>query len=223
MSRVCGQCRTWRSEDDYSNNQWFKGNGASRCRGCVAGYRCQECHRSFNNSNELKMHMQVHRPQSVACPLCGEGRFRSGANAVQHVESGYCSGCRGQSNAREQIYRFASSQRAMQPYLSDVPRLTYNGYVNNDVPDFPYSCPDCFRSFKQLSQLLQHQDNKHGSQPLRLQYWVVGGKLVVLYWRDIPLSSTIFRGCIYKLPYRMTRACPRPWWMKLNDLVSRKI
>jgi hypothetical protein len=130
MERKCSQCRRWKCADDYSSNQWRKGDGYSRC---------------------------------------GEERFRSGANAVQHVESGFCSGCRGKSNAREQIYKFASGQRAMQPYLSDVPRLTYGGYDDDDVPEFPYSCPDCFRSFKQLSQLLQHQDNKHGSQPLRLQ------------------------------------------------------
>jgi hypothetical protein len=115
------------------------------------------------------MHLQVHRPRNVPCPICGEGRFRSGANAVQHVESGFCSGCRGADNARQQIYDFASRQRAMQPFLSDVPRLTYGGY-DNDVPDLPYSCPQCDRSFRQLSQLLQHQDNKHGRQPLRLQY-----------------------------------------------------
>jgi DNA-directed RNA polymerase subunit RPC12/RpoP len=178
MSRVCNQCQSWKNRRDYSSNQWRKGDGLSRCSSCVPShaanyctvvYRCEQCERSFPDSNQLNMHMQTHRPRDVACPLCHEGRFRSGANAVQHVESGYCTGCRGATNAREQIYKFASSQRAMQPYLADVPRLTYGGY-DDTVPDFPYSCHDCSRHFKQLSQLLQHQDNKHGSQPLRLQY-----------------------------------------------------
>jgi hypothetical protein len=170
MQRICSQCRTWRCDDDYSNNQWYKGDGISRCRSCVIGYECQVCYRNFNNSNELKMHMQTHRPRNVACPICGEGNFRSGANAVQHVESGYCPGCRGKSNARQQIFDFASKQKAMQRYITDVPRLTWDGDYDNDVPDLPYHCRDCNKYFKQLSQLLQHNDNKHGKQPLRLGY-----------------------------------------------------
>lgn len=170
MGRVCDECQTWKNRNEYGSNQWSKGDGYSRCRECVHGYTCQECNRNFNNQNELNMHMQVHRPRNVACPLCGEGRFRSGANAVQHVESGYCTGCRGQSNARAQIYKFASSQSIMQPYVNDVPRLMYGGYDHCEVPDFPYTCPDCSRSFKQLSQLLQHNDNKHGKQTLRIGY-----------------------------------------------------
>ena len=170
MDRICSQCRTWRSCDDYSNNQWRKGEGYSRCWRCVEGYFCQVCSRQFNNTNELKMHMQVHRPRNVACPLCGEERFRSGANAVQHVESGYCSGCRGRPNAERNIFRFASSQPAMQPFMNNVPQLTYGGYDDNEMPEFPYWCPDCRISYRHLSQLLQHRDNKHGSQPLYLQY-----------------------------------------------------
>lgn len=58
------------------------------------------------------MHLQVHRPRNDACPICGDRRFRSGANAVQHVESGYCSGCYSTDgdNDRQQIYNFARSQ-----------------------------------------------------------------------------------------------------------------
>ena len=107
------------------------------------------------------MHMQVHRPRNVACPVCGDQKFRSGANAVQHVESGYCRGCRGQEQARDQIYRFASSKKTMQPYLNGTPLLT-NG-SDGGTPDFPYSCQQCSKQFRQLSQLMQHQDQKHGN------------------------------------------------------------
>eukprot|EP00934_Nitzschia_sp_Nitz4_P004575 Nitzschia sp. Nitz4//scaffold38_size140716//90164//90511//NITZ4_003151-RA/size140716-exonerate_protein2genome-gene-0.108-mRNA-1//-1//CDS//3329550090//4565//frame0 len=106
------------------------------------------------------MHMQTHRPRNFSCPICGEQRFRSGANAVQHVESGYCAGCSGKQNARNQIYRFASRQQAMRPYMTHVPMLTNGGY-EDDTPDFPYQCQHCVRSFRQLSQLLQHNDAKH--------------------------------------------------------------
>jgi hypothetical protein len=170
MERRCSQCRSWKCDDDYSNNQWYKGKGISRCRSCVAGYVCQECYHSFDNPNELKMHMQVHLPRNVVCPSCGQGGFRSGANAVQHVESGYCTGCPGKSNARQRIYQLASSQKFMRPYITNVTRLTNGDYKDNEVPVFPYQCRDCNRFFKQCSQLLQHNDNKHGRQPLRLGY-----------------------------------------------------
>jgi Zn-finger nucleic acid-binding protein len=169
MERKCSQCRSWKSSDDYSNNQWRKGDGLSRCWRCVDGYVCQVCDRQFEHPNHLKMHMQTHRPRNVACPLCGEERFRSGANAVQHVESGYCTGCRGKSNARQQIHKFVMSQRAMQPYVNSVPRLTNGGHDDDDVPEYPYRCHDCGLNYKNLSQLLQHQDNRHGKHTLYLQ------------------------------------------------------
>lgn len=90
-------------------------------------------------------------------------RFRSGANAVQHVESGYCSGCLGQDNARRQIYDFARSKRGMGKYMDETPLLTYDG-SNGGVPDFPYRCRECSKSFRQLSQLMQHQDQKHNNR-----------------------------------------------------------
>ena len=145
----------------------MKGDGCSRCRNCVEGnyptFECHECGRNFGDQNQLNMHMQVHRRRDVACPVCGDVRFKSGANAVQHVESGFCRGCKGQDNARQQIYNYAVKQRGMAPYLSNQPQLTYGGWQpSDDVPDFPYHCPECAKSFAALSQLLQHQDQKHG-------------------------------------------------------------
>lgn len=186
MGRSCSECDDYLANSQFSSNQWRKGPGLSRCKGCVSGstgsyggygdgsyygggtaytYQCNECHRSFSNQNELTMHMQTHRPRTVSCPVCGETRFASGANAVQHVESGYCSGCLGADNAREQIYRFASSQRSMNRFMTDRPLLTNGGRNGGGpAPDYPYCCPECSKSFRQLSQLLQHQDNKHGNR-----------------------------------------------------------
>mmetsp|Transcript_24658 Transcript_24658/g.53411 ORF Transcript_24658/g.53411 Transcript_24658/m.53411 type:complete len:196 (-) Transcript_24658:146-733(-) len=188
VGRSCSDCGDYLASSCFSSNQWRKGPGVSRCKGCVSGgsggyggyggyggggggyegvhlsYQCHECFRNFNSQNELNMHMQVHRPRNVSCPICGETRFRSGANAVQHVESGYCSGCRGASNARDQIYRFASSQMSMNHYLTDPPMLTNGtGYGGGQTPAYPYCCPECSKSFRQLSQLLQHQDSKHNN------------------------------------------------------------
>jgi Zinc finger, C2H2 type len=115
--------------------------------------------------------MQVHRPRTVPCPACGDARFRSGANVVQHMESGYCRSCQGKDFARQQIYDFATKQGAMRPYLTtSYPLLTNGGGHNNVVPDLPYHCPDCSKSFRQLSQLLQHQDQKHNDQRRLIGY-----------------------------------------------------
>ncbi len=174
MGRYCAECDEWCGCSQFSRNQWMKGDGCSRCKACVGGYQnptyqCGECYREFNCQNELNMHMQVHRPRNVACPICGEQRFRTGANAVQHVESGYCTGCRGQDNARRQIYDFARRQSSMQQFINGTPMLTNGGY-NDSVPDFPYQCRECAKSFRQLSQLMQHQDQKHGRYTQRIGY-----------------------------------------------------
>ena len=180
MGRSCAECDRFMSNSSFSANQWRKGEGYSRCLDCIndnsnrshsAGastayyekYECSECSRQFNSENELNMHKQVHRPRNVACPICGDARFRSGANAVQHIESGFCRGCEGQDNARKQIYNFVSNQPQMHRYLSNVPMLGYDDrYQHNDeMPEKPYKCNFCDKCFKHLSQQMQHQDQKH--------------------------------------------------------------
>mmetsp|Transcript_16766 Transcript_16766/g.33376 ORF Transcript_16766/g.33376 Transcript_16766/m.33376 type:complete len:187 (+) Transcript_16766:337-897(+) len=180
MGRTCEDCGSYLTNSHFSSNQLRK--DYPRCKDCISGgqynsiqteryyqepsihYECHECNSSFGSQNQLNMHMQVHRPRNVACPICGEVRFRSGANAVAHVESGHCRGCLGVDNARNQIYQFANSQRSMGRYMTETPMLEYgDGYGGGGVPDLPYHCPECSKSFRQLSQLLQHQDNKHNN------------------------------------------------------------
>jgi len=172
MGRDCAQCGDYLTNSSFSRTQLSKGPGYSRCKDCIGNdynggqtyyttYTCDQCYRTFDSSNELEMHMQVHRPKTIACPICGEERFRSGANAVQHVESGHCRGCRGKNFARQKIYEFASSKHQMNSYMTNTPMLTYGDQPYGAVPDFPYQCQQCNKSFRQLSQLMQHQDNKH--------------------------------------------------------------
>jgi hypothetical protein len=177
MGRYCAELGDWCTNREFSRNQWMKGDGYSRCVDCgvpnhsinaIDAYRlpsftCVECHREFKSQNALNMHMQVYRPRSVTCILCGEKKIKCGANMVQHVESGYCTGCKGVDKARQQIYEFAQRQRKMQPYMNGTPLLMNGGHNRGGVPDFPYQCPQCAKSFRQLSQLMQHQDNKHNN------------------------------------------------------------
>ena len=86
---------------------------------------CPKCYRVFNhwnpavNQHSLRQHMQVcrlepaglsqhttaqvHEPRTVSCPLCGVTKFRNPINAVQHIEAGACTACRGRDNARSQV------------------------------------------------------------------------------------------------------------------------
>ena len=127
----------------------------------TSSFQCAECYRSFKCQNELTHHRQVHLERNVACPICGDRRFKSVTNAVQHVEGGACSGCRGVDNARLAIYEFA---QARTPNLLNQQALAYGGggYGGaSSMPDEPYGCPDCGRTFRDASALMQHASAKH--------------------------------------------------------------
>ena len=139
--------------------------------------QCPTCDRVFDhwnpkcNENSLRQHLQVvffndvhyvnillkvHQPRNVPCPLCGEERFRSSINAVQHVEAGACSKCRGQDNARRQVFDFISRNEATRQFVRGVPQLEYHGGCEQDIPERPYACQMCPRDFKNMSSLMQH-------------------------------------------------------------------
>lgn len=172
-TRVCVQCRYSCEKHEFSSNQWRKGDGLSRCIDCVEGVQeeyeseaeeeefsfptCHECQREFRTENELSQHMKIHRSRNVACPVCGDRRFRSGANAVAHVESGFCRGCLGKDNARSAIHGFVSQNA---PQLRNK-MIGYEENYSNDVPDLPYACTYCRKAFKSLSSMMNHEEDKH--------------------------------------------------------------
>jgi len=94
--------------------------------------------------------------RSVPCPICGSKKqFAHLQHAVQHVESGYCSGCPGQDNARAQIYQFVQGQG--QQLLGDrAPVVQLDRYGNAVVPDKPYGC-ECGKHFAAVSSLMSHK------------------------------------------------------------------
>ena len=99
---------------------------------------CPQCDKMFDHpsgnrnhiQNMLKMHMQVHEPRTVSCPVCGDQRFRSTTNAVQHVESGSCRGCKGKENARQQIYKYISNKQVRNVQL----KCEYTPTITPGVP-----------------------------------------------------------------------------------------
>jgi DNA-directed RNA polymerase subunit RPC12/RpoP len=207
--RHCSECGSWCDADEFSNNQWRRGPGASRCIECVdrteqpvecdvcarwltsdnalaqhmkthpecqycderfyshahladhvnsAHNVCPTCGRDFRSPNGLFQHQKSHAPRNVSCPICGEQRFRNAANAVAHVESGYCAGCLGKDHARAQIHQFVTHNA---PRLC-VPAIE-NGYGGGGVPDRPYRCTDCGKTFASLSAQMNHEGDVHGN------------------------------------------------------------
>ena len=120
---------------------------------------CQVCGRSFRDDHALYQHSKIHLPKTVSCPICGDRRFANAANAVAHVESGFCSGCYGKDNARGQIYNFVSHNA---PNLR-APMIKYDQYEDASLPEKPYRCKYCQRLFGQLSSLMNHQADKHST------------------------------------------------------------
>ena len=169
----CGQSTSRFTRSEY-HDAVYNDNGM--CKDCQRDVpRCVECGREFqginfrDGLNRLKMHKQIHRPRDIQCPVCrSDKRYASGADAVSHLESGYCSGCRGKENAHKQIYDFVS--RAAPGIMNDRLMLENGG---GDVPQQAYSCSMCSKSFNRLSSLMQHQTNKHGggnASSLRIGY-----------------------------------------------------
>jgi len=133
---------------------------------------CPTCYQVFNssnnkraNQNSMEQHQQVHRPRVHSCPLgCVRGvqRFRSQANAVQHVEAGACPNCPGRDAARNGVYNFVARNQETRHMLSSQPQLEYTGSgARYDIPDRPYKCNQCEKNFKDLGGMMQHQESAH--------------------------------------------------------------
>ena len=95
--------------------------------------------------------------RSVACLICGNKKqFAHLQHAIQHVESGYCTGCPGQANARAQIFQFVQGQSGQQLLGDRAPVVQLDRYGNQVVPDKPYGCGSCGKHFAAVSSLMSH-------------------------------------------------------------------
>jgi len=159
--RVFNRGSSWK-DNEHARMQHMKTHDISAA--------CPICNRVFSkgrtraeNVNSMEQHKMVHVERSVSCPVCGETRFRTSDGAVQHVESGACSGCRGQERARRNVYQFLNQQEMGRSLLNKQTALEYHGEGGQEQAQQPwYSCPSCGRKFEQAGSLMQHARNKHG-------------------------------------------------------------
>jgi len=161
--RVFNRGNSWR-DNEHAKMQHMKTHDVS------ATCPFPTCKRVFSkgrtraeNLNSMEQHKMVHIERKVSCPVCGETRFRTSDGAVQHVESGACSGCRGQERARKNVYQFLNQQEMGRSLLNKQTALEYHGEGGHEQPAQPwYSCPSCGKKFEQAGSLMQHARTKHG-------------------------------------------------------------
>ncbi|KAI1631316.1 hypothetical protein F4809DRAFT_177822 [Biscogniauxia mediterranea] len=121
---------------------------------------CGECNRTFNNYNNIKMHLNsnVHRGQNIQCPLC-KNNFATATGLTHHLETGSCP--RAANINRDTLYKFVRSKDpggVMTKNLIDWPGSTQ--YEANDRSynwaRSGWECYLCHRLFNNLRGLNQH-------------------------------------------------------------------
>jgi len=165
MPHTC--CRCHQTSNRFTADEYRDGNRGDPCicKDCQREIpRCLICAREFRGRNladglnQLNQHSQSHREKTVVCPVCrsGDRKFRTSADAVLHLESGACEGCRGKDNAHGAIFNFVQRNA---PGLMSQHLMIENG---SGVPRQAYRCQTCDKAFNNLSSLMQHQTAKHG-------------------------------------------------------------
>ena len=145
----------------FSDNQWRKGNGLSRCVDCVCdgpGWACDDCAKTFPDENALRMHKRTHQARDFPCPGCNK-LYRGLTDTAMHFESGNCSSCRGVENARRAAYQLCMQQPGGANFLTNPLMITDGGGAGGGYTDEGpnYKCNHCHKQFKFLSSLMQHQ------------------------------------------------------------------
>ncbi len=160
MPHTCIYCD--QTSNRFNAGQYREGG---QCKDCEKNEpRCVICARVFigpnwsTSLNQLKMHQQTHLPKTVSCPVCHSDKklFRTAADAVLHLESGSCEGCRGKDSAKRLIYNIAE-QKA--PHLVKTQLMIGNGCQGNGSRSF--ICKHCQKTYQNLSSLMQHENAKH--------------------------------------------------------------
>ena len=147
---------------------------------------CNVCFKVFASQTGMNCHMKAKHMDSkhmnskhvlepripgmkrdVACPLCRVKKFKSSCGAVSHVESGSCTSCQGKDKARQTVFDFVCAKKGARGLLAKPLQLQFAGSpaggARGPVPDSPYRCAECGKTFEKVSGMMQHQKAKHGN------------------------------------------------------------
>lgn len=126
-------------------------------RGHWAHY-CAPCRRKFDNSNNLRMHLnsRTHRGANVSCPFC-QRAFTSASGVSHHLETGSCPNARCVN--RESIFT-TLRQRDRNGIITNN-LLEWHGEaetwsIDNAWNGHTYQCYLCRRQFAAMGDLDRH-------------------------------------------------------------------
>jgi len=162
---ACAQCGSY---GPFSSNQKTKGANR-RCTDCVTGgvstaFECRDCRRTFRDENALGQHAATHRPRSFPCPGCGR-KYRGLTDTAAHFESGSCTSCLGEENARRAAFDLVAGQRGGRSFLASAPLMLEDGPGSGGGGGYSYDgpnfkCAACGKLFSKLASLMQHTENR---------------------------------------------------------------
>ncbi|KAL7619895.1 hypothetical protein AAE478_010442 [Parahypoxylon ruwenzoriense] len=119
---------------------------------------CSDCDRSFNNPNDIKMHLnsRIHRGADMKCPFCSEA-YTSATGLSHHLERGSCPDA--PSLDRDMVYKIVRSKDS--GGLISKKLLDWNGSPKYEANREAWNgdaweCYFCNREFRSLRALNQH-------------------------------------------------------------------
>ncbi|KAI5924862.1 hypothetical protein F4810DRAFT_709053 [Camillea tinctor] len=149
FSHECSICdETWPTEEQQIDHEHHEHNF------------CGECSRTFQNYNNLKMHLnsRIHRGQNVQCPFC-QNNFSTATGLTYHLETGSCSSAANVN--RDVLYKFVRSKDPGGMMTKNL--IGWTGSSQYEANDRSYNwyregyeCYLCHRLFSNLHSLNQH-------------------------------------------------------------------
>ncbi|KAI1261906.1 hypothetical protein F5Y18DRAFT_189590 [Xylariaceae sp. FL1019] len=123
-------------------------------------YWCDECSRSFNNHNNLKMHLnsRIHRNYEIPCPFCKK-HHNTATGLAYHVESGSCPNAKGLT--RDVLYKAIHSKDPNGIMTNNL--IGWHGSSHYEATNQAWNsqcraweCYICHRLFQSISALNSH-------------------------------------------------------------------
>ncbi|KAK0669899.1 hypothetical protein QBC41DRAFT_99369 [Cercophora samala] len=133
-------------------------------------FYCRDCERTFNNFNNIKMHLnsRTHRGEQITCPFC-KRHFATATGLAHHLEGAACPNA--PSINRDEVYKLV---RRVDPHgMISKKQIGWTGSATSryEASDrawngYNWECYFCHRSFGKLESLNQHLNSPAHQQPL---------------------------------------------------------